>query len=50
MSDFIKKILCKHEYKWCRKSEDYYSLNGEYHYLVCSKCGKVKDKMWVKFD
>lgn len=39
---FYKRILCKHNYKRYCASGLFY--NGEYHYKICNKCGKVKGK------
>lgn len=52
---FLKQLFCKHEYEWCKKVAPtgkitFSNLGGETHYLVCQKCGKVKDTMFVKND
>ena len=47
---FFKRLLCKHEFTWCRKNDKFFSLSGETQYLVCLKCGKVKDTRYIKFD
>lgn len=45
----IKRMFCKHDYKWMRKVELYSRLNGETHYLVCTKCGKVKATREIEY-
>ena len=47
---FFKRYFCKHEFTWCVKNEMFHSLRGETQYLVCLKCGKVKDTRFVEFD
>ena len=52
---FLKQLFCKHEYEWCKKVAPtgkiaFSNLDGETHYLVCQKCGKVKDTMFIKND
>ena len=42
---FFKRLFCKHEF-----NEMFHSLRGETQYLVCLKCGKVKDTRFVEFD
>ncbi len=34
-----KRLLCKHNFKGYNASG---LMNGEYHYEICTKCGKVK--------
>ena len=36
---FCKRLLCKHNFKGYNASG---LMNGEYHYKICTKCGKVK--------
>lgn len=57
IKQFLKQLFCKHEYEWCRKVATpgkvlatFSGISGETHYLVCQKCGKVKDTMFVKYD
>lgn len=55
VKQFPKQLFCKHEYEWCRKVAPagkilFQNIDGETHYLVCQKCGKVKDTMFVKDD
>lgn len=47
MKLMIKQLFCKHDYQWCRKIQSFSALNGECVYLVCQKCGKVKDSMFL---
>lgn len=47
---FFKRLFCKHEFTWCVKNEMFHCISGETQYLVCLKCGKVKDTRFVKFD
>lgn len=44
----IKQLLCRHEYHWCRKVELFCNLSGETQYLVCEKCGKIKDTRFIR--
>lgn len=49
----IKQLFCKHEYHWCReegKIDKFCVISGETYYLVCSKCGKIKDTMFSKYQ
>ena len=48
LNKLIKQLFCKHDYQWCRKIESFSGLNGERVYLVCQKCGKVKDSMFLE--
>lgn len=50
MRDLLKKLFCKHNYNWCRKIEKYSCISGETHYLVCDKCGKIKDTRFISYD
>lgn len=50
MKKFIKQLFCKHNFSWCRKVEPFYCISGERHYLVCDKCGKIKDTRFIKYD
>ena len=56
IKDFFKQLFCKHEYVWCRKVHHgkilmkFQGISGDTHYLVCQKCGKIKDIMFVKDD
>lgn len=50
MTRIIKQLFCKHEYRWCTRSELFFNLSGETRYLVCKKCGKIKDSMFIKYD
>ena len=34
--------------QWCRKIQSFSGLNGERVYLVCQKCGKVRDTMFLE--
>lgn len=47
---FFKRLFCKHEFTWCVKNEMFHCISGETRYLVCLKCGKVKDTRYIKFD
>ena len=47
---FFKRLFCKHEFTWCVKNEMFHCISGETQYLVCLKCGKVKDTRYIKFD
>ena len=47
---FFKRLFCKHEFTWCVKNEMFQCISGETQYLVCLKCGKVKDTRFVKYD
>lgn len=53
---FFKQLFCKHDFAWCRKVHPgkvlatFSGISGETHYLVCQKCEKIKDTMFVKYD
>lgn len=49
MGKHLKQLFCRHEYMWCRKIERYQCISGETHYLVCKKCGKVKESRFIKY-
>ena len=48
MKLMIKRLFCRHDYQWCRKIQSFSGLNGERVYLVCQKCGKVRDTMFLE--
>ena len=48
MKLMIKRLFCRHDYQWCRKIQSFSGLHGERIYLVCQKCGKVKDTMFLE--
>ena len=51
MRDLLKKIFCKHNYDWSRRIEIHGLISGERHcYLVCDKCGKMKDTRFISYD
>ena len=39
-----------YELTWCVKNEMFHCISGETQYLVCLKCGKVKDTRFVEFE
>ena len=41
----LKQTFCKHEYQEMKKvdTSKYMCISGEEIYIVCKKCGKVKD-------
>lgn len=43
----IKQLFCKHDYCWCKKIEKFSTISGDRAYLVCTKCGKIKDTMFL---
>lgn len=47
---FFKRLFCKHEFTWCVKNEMFHCISGETQYLVCLKCGKVKDTRFVEYE
>ena len=47
---FFKQLFCKHDFEWCKSGNKFFSLNGERHYLVCRKCGKIERSVFVKYD
>lgn len=49
MKAFLKRLFCRHEYKWQRKVSLFHALNGEEHVYRCSKCGKIKERKWVEY-
>lgn len=46
----IKQLFCKHEYRWCRENDKFCIISGETHYYICSKCGKIKDTRFIKYE
>lgn len=46
---FIKKLFCKHDYKYYKDGNSLLA-SGEYQYLICSKCGKLKDKVFLEYE
>lgn len=48
MKRFIKQFFCRHEYQWYRKIEPFYNLSGETQYLVCMKCGYIKNTRFIR--
>ena len=49
MKKNLKQLFCKHDYEWCRKVERYQILSGERQYLVCKKCGRVIDTIFIRY-
>lgn len=49
MKAFLRKLFCKHEYKWQRKVESFFALNGHEEALRCPKCGKIKETRWISY-
>lgn len=47
---FFKRLFCKHEFSWCRRITLFQSISGETHYLVCQKCGKIKDTKFYMYE
>ena len=45
----IRQLFCRHDYHWCKPVTIYQCISGETHYLVCKKCGKVKDKRYIPY-
>ena len=50
IKQFFKRLFCKHEFSWCRKVEKFHCISGETQYLVCQKCGKIKDTRFIRYD
>lgn len=50
MKRLFERLFCKHDYKWCRKIDKFFLLSGERQYLVCMKCGKVKDTRFFSYE
>ena len=51
MINFIKRMFCKHEYKWQEKTMvgGYLVLGVREFVYRCPKCGKVKEKCTEKY-
>ena len=49
MRAFLKRLFCKHEYKW-QIALGYSPINGQEYLLRCPKCGKIKERRWQEFD
>ena len=48
----LKKSFCKHEYQEMKKvdTSKYMCISGEEIYIVCKKCGKVKDSYFREYE
>lgn len=50
MINYIKRIFCKHEYRWQQKTMGGYIILGVQEYVYrCPKCGKIKEKKIEKY-
>lgn len=48
---WYKQLFCKHDFKYYKAEEnDIMLVSGEYRYLVCSKCGKYKSKVFWEYE
>ena len=50
MINKLKQLFCRHNFEWCEKVEKYLCISGQTQYLVCRKCGKVKDARFIRYD
>jgi hypothetical protein len=47
----IKQLFCKHKYVEMREiSKTYQCISGERIYIVCEKCGKIKDSYFREYE
>lgn len=47
----IKQLFCKHkETRWVKENSLFHRLNGETHYLVCEKCGKILGEREIYYE
>lgn len=48
----LKQTFCKHEYQEMKKidTSKYMCISGEEIYIVCKKCGKVKDSYFREYE
>lgn len=48
---WYKQLLCKHDFQYFKAKENGVMLvSGEYRYLVCAKCGKYKNKVFLEYE
>lgn len=46
----LAQLFCRHKADWYRKEDTFRMLNGERHYLICEKCGKIMDTRFIPYD
>ena len=48
----LKQTFCKHEYQEMKKVDTRkdMGISGEEIYIVCKKCGKVKDSYFREYE
>ena len=48
---WFKQLFCKHDFQYFKAKQTGAMLaNGEYRYLVCSKCGKYRNKIFLEYE
>lgn len=47
---WYKQLFCKHDFQYYKAKEWNYVASGEYRYLICSKCGKYKGKVFLEYE
>ena len=52
MLKWIKRLFCRHEWKFCRKVNlhGFSCISGVQLYKLCTKCGKVKEHIFVEYE
>ena len=47
--NFIKRLLCKHEYQYYADTSSI-MLSGEKRYRICKKCGKYDGSIFMEYE
>ena len=48
--NFIKRLLCKHEYQYYTDTSFPIMLSGEKRYRICKKCGKYDGSIFIEYE
>lgn len=46
----LRRLFCKHDYKWFKQVTSLQSLRGETRIQLCTKCGKEKSRYLAEFE
>lgn len=47
---WYKRLLCKHNFQYYKPKGGSRLASGEYRYLICSKCGKYKNEIFLEYE
>lgn len=48
---WFKQLFCKHDFQYFKaKQTGAMLVSGEYRYLICSKCGKYRGKIFLEYE